>query len=328
MTHNLSVELLGFPNRYARQIEIDVSREELFLAAITTGKGGDLLGTRIPFTVGELVWKLGVLDGCVEFDESGRLNINDGVALLDPSEKSALAYILSNAQTGLIANRVLGATHVLHLKALSLDRSRRTAGVRNLPDFVGIDALSLNTFVIETKGTVRRKVDAEAERKAILQLGTRVSLKGYRNTLRYAHYSEFPNGVWRARLQYESGRSNYVQSTGGRALWAYYFPLVDWLQKLPARVDSGSRYRWAKIGELNVEFGISHRVVDAVEVITRHRSQLPESSTFATELLLHKGDDFGFDGLKAVARDEAMTQNSNDGEVYMGADGLAVRSSS
>ncbi len=115
--HRMSIEMLGFPRKYPLDIDVPVKREELLLAAIATGKGGDLLGIALPFAAGELVWKLGILDGCIEFDGSGRLALDSGVSRLDPSEKAALAYILSNAQTGLVANRVLGATHVLHLKA-------------------------------------------------------------------------------------------------------------------------------------------------------------------------------------------------------------------
>jgi len=329
MSHIFPVEMLGFPSKYPAHVEVSVGREELILAAIATGKGGDLLGIGVPFAVGELVWKLGVIDGCIEFDRAGRLAIDSGVSHLDPSEKAALAFILSNAQTGLIANRVLGATHVLHLKALAASQYRRRAGAPKMPDFVAIDARNRNTFIIETKGTVGPKVDAAAERKALSQLGTRVTLNGYRNTVRYAHYSEFPRKAWRVRLQYESGRSATVPSSGGQLLWAYYAPLVDWLRQLPEHLDGklDPQFRWARIERLGIAFGIWIPIVEAVESIARNIEAGPDRRQRSIQILGRRGSYDVLRGLEETAREALLFADRRVIEgLHQGPDGLAVQS--
>jgi len=302
----LPIELENFPKKRQSSHVIQVRRFELVHAAITTGVGLSPFGSSRPFSLNELAWKLPIVDALLTAD-SGQWARRIDSDWLDPSEKNALAYFLSNIQTGLVATRLFGATHIAHLSKLDSHSYTRASGHgRRLPDFAGINVANRDSFVIESKGSFNR-VSARAISQASLQLDTAIAFRGYPRPMRYAHASQFSGKKWEARLIRHSGPSRNVRAVPGSLLYLYYLPIVRLIES--AKPSTRSGFLTASIGEYKI--GLHEELVAAVRSTmltgpdvfalgsgpSRLASRFEELESVATEIAL------GFD----TSRDNQVT---------------------
>ncbi len=247
--------------------QIDVSLPELLHAAITVGHPRWPVppkGQRIA-ALAECLWKVSAVMMTVRGD--GRhFYSTDRFEGLDPSEKQGAMYQLGQTVTKLFAQRLFGASHLLHLDVYRrhLDPQFQP-GSRSRPDLVGLD-LSDRWLVFESKGRSSKPTDGEIA-KAKQQAQRVVSINNNPPALRaatigYFHYldSYASNRRLQAVIADPEGTSDCsplrLQIPVEQLMQLYYAPLMPLFIEARGSDETGGVSYWY-FEDLDLRFGIA-----------------------------------------------------------------------
>lgn len=181
---------------------MNVSRTDLWYSAAVVGM--PLLASN-PYDerpLLEMAWRVLMVDTNLTETQSGweRSNAYDR---LDPSEKGAVSYFLGMVQSHLVATKVMGFTHLVHVDRLLVDAGQRLT--RSRPDFVAVNASSGLSrgygATWEAKGRTRA-FDGEALRRAKDQAMRTVMISGLSRweSIGSEAYFDATTELWEAAL--------------------------------------------------------------------------------------------------------------------------------
>lgn len=133
--------------------ELGVSLGELAWAAVTTGRILPLSAGREAAPAAVLDWRLSVLLQALAPPKSmgsrPRLLMSRDLRELDGSEKAIVSYLLGGVSARIFAEKLFGATYLVHYDAYL--RAIKTTPRGERPDFIGISS-EKTPLIIEAKG--------------------------------------------------------------------------------------------------------------------------------------------------------------------------------
>jgi hypothetical protein len=226
----IQCELAAFKTRTDGVRHVAVSRWELLKGAATVGMPtlASHPASRRPLT--EMLWRIGMVAANIRPTSSkDRWTRTDAYNRLDPSEKSAVSYFLGMTQTAVMARKVLGYPHLVHVDLLLQQQGSKLTGTR--PDFVAVNPNRFGapaySAVFEAKGRTNG-FDQSALNRAKDQVRLTPGVRGLVPKERVASQAYFDDAHnWSSVLRDPDGEGAELDFGIETYLMVYYRNIIE-----------------------------------------------------------------------------------------------------
>ena len=220
------------------------------------------------FSYYEMIYRVGVIYANLKIDEySGVIVKTEAYKNLDPSEKSAISYLLGLVFVKWACETFLEVSWLMHLDVYKKRYNVFVPGSRR-PDLFGLD-LNGEWLIAESKGRTGR-FDTKAFTDALNQVKKDVEIKGSIPKTKVAAQIFFSKDVLNLKIEdppERQGRPLEIDVTADEFILRYYSPILELLDHNEVDViedDGGETYEMVRIKEWDIEIGIAASLRKAI----------------------------------------------------------------